>query len=266
MTCGGIKGKGQGVNNISALCQGLQLVKIRTKVVRLKRRRYMRRGAEHMDYGYTAIYLKNIYLLVNKDWFGNELPDVTVSVMAKAGTYGHFSMGKLWVTSMDQQHELNIAAGGLNRPIANVVATIVHEATHLYCYIKGIADTSNRGMYHNMHFKEEAEKRGLIIDKHPAYGWTLTTPSEALIIWCKENGLNDIDIYRTDYMTTTGKGNDSDGRVGVDGTNKGKSAGRKSSTRKYICESCHLTVRATRTVNILCGDCMRRMIKSELAG
>ena len=218
-----------------------------------------------MDYGYTAIYLKNIYRLLNKDWFGNELPDVTVSVMAKAGTYGHFSLGKLWVTSMDQQHELNIAAGGLNRPIANVVATIVHEATHLYCYVKGIADTSNRGMYHNMHFKEEAEKRGLIIDKHPTYGWTVTTPSECLIIWCKDNELKDIDIYRTDYMTTS-KGDHGAGRNGADGTSNGKPSGRKSSTRKYICKCCHMTIRATRTVNILCGDCMRKMIEIGMAG
>lgn len=36
---------------------------------------------------------------------------------------------------------------------------------------------------------------------------------------------------------------------------------RPSSTRKLICPKCGQSVRATRKVNILCGDCMERMIE-----
>ena len=34
---------------------------------------------------------------------------------------------------------------------------------------------------------------------------------------------------------------------------------KPSSTRKYICPICHQSVRATKVVNILCGDCMEKM-------
>ena len=34
---------------------------------------------------------------------------------------------------------------------------------------------------------------------------------------------------------------------------------RPSSTRKYICPCCKNSVRATKAVNIICGDCMEKM-------
>ena len=206
-----------------------------------------------------SVYLKEIYKLVNKEWFQGELPNVTVTVMERTGTYGHFSLDELWIAGEEHQHELNIAAGGLNRPIVNVAATIIHEATHLYCFTKGIMDTSNRGMYHNKRFKEEAEKRGLSISKHPTYGWTLTEPRDELMEWCKKQGLQDIDIYRTDLIYLTGNGMGGGNDSGKKGTDNGKLTPKKSSTRKYQCEKCGISVRATKEVFILCGVCMKIM-------
>lgn len=214
----------------------------------------------NMDYAECAGYLKNIYNLVNRDWFEGALPDVTVTVMERSGTYGHFSLNECWLGQGKQYHELNIAAGGLNRNIENVTATIIHESVHLYCFINGIKDVSSRGMYHNLRFKEEAEKRALIITKHPIYGYTLTEPSEQLLQWCKEQRLHNIDLVRIDTPYATGKGTGGDGNNG-DGNNgfdKGKQK-RKSSTRKYQCPNCHLSIRATRTVRIQCMDCEKQM-------
>ena len=48
-----------------------------------------------------------------------------------------------------------------------------------------ISDVSNNGYYHNMKFKATAEAHGLHIEKHPKYGWTVTTlapESEAWIV------------------------------------------------------------------------------------
>ena len=36
---------------------------------------------------------------------------------------------------------------------------------------------------------------------------------------------------------------------------------KPSSTRKLICPCCGNSVRATKAVNIICGDCMERMIE-----
>ena len=210
-----------------------------------------------MDYGQAAIYLKRIYEMINKDWFNSELPDVTISIMERAGTYGSFSLSKLWIKGTVQQHEINIAAGGLNRPIENIVATIVHEACHLYCYINGIQDTSNQNVYHNRKFKEVGEQHGLIINKHSRYGWTLTEPSENLINWCLINDLVYIDIYRLDNIFTVGKTDG--GKTGTDGNTGIETTKRKSSTRKYQCPRCKLSVRATKKVNLLCGDCLETL-------
>lgn len=116
-------------------------------------------------------------------------------------------------------------------------------------------------MYHNLRFKEEAEKRALIISKHSVYGYTLTEPSDQLMGWCKEQELHNIDLVRIDTNDSTGKGDN-----GAKGDGYGKDAGngddrhkRKSSTRKYQCPNCNLSVRATRTVRIQCMDCKKQM-------
>ena len=46
------------------------------------------------------------------------------------------------------------------------------------------------------------------------------------------------------------------------GTGAGPDGKRPSSTRKLICPCCGQSVRATKAVNILCGDCMERMVEA----
>lgn len=78
-------------------------------------------------------------------------------------------------------HELNIGAGTLDRDIADVVSTLLHEATHLYNLQEGVQDTSRGGRYHNKRFREAAEARDLKISYDPKIGWSITEPTEALI-------------------------------------------------------------------------------------
>jgi len=218
---------------------------------------------EIIDYATAAKYLKEIYCLLNKDYFNNELEDVTITIQKKAGSFGHFSLDKVWKREdgqvVDRQHEINISAGYMARPIENIVATLMHECVHLYNFSIGVKDVSSNGVYHNRIFKKEAEKRGLIINKHPQYGWTLTTPSPMLIDWVKKNGLVDIPIYREDYMVQVGGTGGADGNkpIGTDGAVK--PVKKKCSTRKYVCPSCNLSVRATKEVFIICGNCMETM-------
>ena len=44
---------------------------------------------------------------------------------------------------------------------------------------------------------------------------------------------------------------------------KDKPDNPKSSTRKYICPCCGMSVRATKEVNIKCGDCDIRMVNKQ---
>ena len=83
-----------------------------------------------------------------------------------------------------------------------------------------------------------------------AYDWSITSPSDALLEFCVENNLTEIRLNRNDVMSIA---------VGVGGTHAGTFTGtsvrKPSSTRKYICPCCGMSVRATRSVNIACMDC-----------
>lgn len=86
--------------------------------------------------------------------------------------------------------------------------------------------------------------------KERAYGWSITSPSDALLEFCVENNLTEIRLNRNDGMSIA---------VGIGGTHAGTFTGtsvrKPSSTRKYICPCCGMSVRATKSVNIACMDC-----------
>lgn len=50
-------------------------------------------------------------------------------------------------------------------------------------------------------------------------------------------------------------------KAGNGGTQTGGSTEppKRSSTRKYVCPCCKNSVRATKAVNLICGDCMEKM-------
>lgn len=207
----------------------------------------------------TAGYLEKIFRALNTDWFGGELEEPIITIQSTPSAYGHVTVAKTWKRKDDWRHELNIGAETLNRPIENVVATMVHEMVHLYNIAHNIQDCSRGGVYHNKRFRDEAERRGLVIGHHPSYGWTITEPSEALIDYIIAQGWDEIAINRGGGIWTPPASGGS--KAGNGGTTPG-TAPKKSSTRKYVCPCCGQSVRATKTVNIICGDCMERMVEA----
>jgi len=136
--------------------------------------------------------------------------------------------------------EINLCAEYLDRPMPELCATLLHEMTHLYNLQHGIADVSNNGYYHNKRFKDTAEAHGLVIEKHDKYGWTITALTEETSAWLAE-ALGDETISAARLPEYTG----------------GKKGGGKSKNRsiKYVCPECGTIIRATREVNVVCGDC-----------
>ena len=151
------------------------------------------------NYQRVSNYLVKVFKAVNEEYFENELEIPTITIQSTVGAYGHVSVSKLWTNGETATHELNLSADYLNRPIENVVATLIHEGCHLYALQKGIKDTSNRGVYHNKRFKELAEARGLHIERHPRYGWTLTEPTEETLDFCISHDFEDILIFRKSF-------------------------------------------------------------------
>ena len=211
---------------------------------------------ELTSYNRVAGYLNKIFDLLNAEFFEGVLSRPTITIQSTPKAYGHFSLrDDCWISKNGKTHEINIGAGTLARPIENVCATLLHEMCHYYNYVNGIQDCSRGNTYHNKRFKEAAETHGLIVTHTERYGWSSTEPSDELLDFVLVNELSDILINRNEFSGFV---------IGGTGTHSGtpipKLTKKPSSTRKYICPCCGMSVRATRMVNIACMDCDEPMI------
>lgn len=198
--------------------------------------------------------LEHIYNSLNTDFFDAALPVPIITVQSKPGSYGHCTASKVWKRKDGEAYELNIAAEVLDYPIEETLDTMLHEMVHLYCRENGIKEVSRGGKYHNRRFKEIAEAHGLQCVPCGQYGWN-TAPGDNLVEYALSKGWNEIRIGRSG---PSGRGYQVSpvGELMIGGK-------RPSSTRKYICPRCGQSVRATRQVNILCGDCMEPMVPAQ---
>lgn len=210
---------------------------------------------ELTSYNRVAGYLNKIFDLLNEEFFEGELSRPTITIQSTPKAYGHFSLrDDTWTSKLGGTHEINIGAGTLSRPIENVTATLLHEMCHYYDHENGVQDCSRGNTYHNRRFKETAEAHGLIVSHSEKYGWSATEPSDELLDFILVNGLTDILLNRNDFTAVP---------VGGIGTHSGTLSGgqrKPSSSRKYICPCCGMSVRATRTVRIACLDCGEQLV------
>ena len=215
----------------------------------------------------VAGQLEKMFRLLNNHFFEGALPEVVISLKKTVGAYGHFTCGKVWQAGDEQRYEINISSATLNRPIEETCATLLHEMCHLACAVgygskildengnpEPIKDTSNNGVYHNKRFKVMAESHGLEVEHHPKYGWTITSPGIDLLDFIESQGWQDLQMVEgvslLDVLGTLPKGS-------------GNRTKKPSSTRKYICPKCGNSCRATKVINIICGDCMEKMVVAE---
>lgn len=198
-------------------------------------------------------YLEKIYRELNKDKFNGELEECVITVQSSKGAYGHVTCSRVWIVNKAdgeaQRYELNIGAETLNRPIENVVSTMLHEMVHIYNLMHDIQDCSRGNTYHNKRFKEKAESVGLQIDYDKRIGWSITSPTEELLEYIIEKGWSEILLNRNSGITFLG------GSTGGHSANTSSGVRKPSSTRKYQCPCCGLSVRATRAVKIICAEC-----------
>lgn len=202
-------------------------------------------------------YLEKMYRQLNTDFFNGELETPIITIQSTPTAYGHVTVGKVWKNSKaeNQQYELNIGAGTLNRPIESVVSTLIHEMVHIYNLMHEIKDTSRGGTYHNKKFKEKAESVGLVIDHDPRIGYSITSPSESLIDYIIQQQWEDILINRQEGIRITVPPS---GKSPVSGSSEGLEK-KPSSTRKYQCPCCGLSVRATKVVRVKCINCDKEL-------
>ena len=207
----------------------------------------MKNGADR--YIETVAYLGKLYDYANGKLFGGELvkPVITVQTDERNKTNGWWSVGKVWHENAEDEgeHELNMTAQQLNRPIGEIAATLIHEMCHQYATVHDMKDTSRSGNYHNKLFKKIAEPHGLHVECVAKIGWshtTLTDETAAMIGEFTAENPPTV-IYRLPIMKSQ--------------------ITKNTSTRKYVCPVCGQSVRATKRVNIMCMDCNAPMAEEE---
>jgi len=112
-----------------------------------------------------------------------EIPDVVIvlasgSVGMPRGVLrlGHFAAMRWQHTRSQSQRlpEVFIGGEGLARGAADVLGTLLHEATHALAHVRGIQDCSRQGRYHNRRFQTLAVEMGLDVRQVPIIGWSDT--------------------------------------------------------------------------------------------
>ncbi len=202
--------------------------------------------------------LEKLFSMLNADFFDGalEMPIITIQNTPRA--YGHYSLSPLWQVKDCVKHEINISAGALDRPIENVVATLVHEMCHMYSdTVLSVQDCSRKGCYHNKAFKQIAEAHGLICTRTEKHGWSHTEPADELIEWILENGIQEIKLSRSEPNGVRIAGGDTAASSGA--ATKGAS---KSNSIRWVCPVCGMIARTTRPAFLVCGEDLQIMVES----
>lgn len=202
--------------------------------------------------------LEKLFNMLNADWFDNELETPIITIQSTPKAYGHVTTSdSAWTVKNEGKRELNIGAGTLYRDIDCTVATMLHEMCHIYDLQHGIADCSRGGTYHNKNFRHTAENHGLNVEQSSQYGHAHTSASDELLEWICDNSIPEIMLTRNEYSRSPIGGTGSYTPTATPTTAK-----TASNSRRYVCPCCGTKVRATRVVNLICGDCQQTMIES----
>lgn len=207
--------------------------------------------------------LNRAFDCANRDLFEGKLEKPIISVAPTTGSYGHVSVGMRWTDNKSKGYrELNVNPDYFKRGTLEVLATLLHEMSHIWNMQEGIQDCN--GYYHNKKFYTTAtEKAKLIIEKDRRYGWTLTRPSYMTVEFMIWNQINFDIIYRNDpfsWLSGIGKIGGLTGKGIQIGVGSGGSGGitptQKRNNYKWVCPNCGQIARSSKpSTNIICGEC-----------
>lgn len=206
--------------------------------------------------------LHKAFYCFNKALFNEQLPEPAILIQNrgnKKNVLGWCSTKEIWINEKDREkkYEINIVAESLNRPLIEILCTLLHEIIHLYNAINNIKDLSRNGTYHNKSFKESAESHGLIIEHDKRLGWSFTTLQDRTLNLINTFGLHEeyFFLFRVDRFSN------------IDGDGEGDATSERkprTSSRKYICIGCGAILRTTKELNVICGDCMIKFEEETL--
>ena len=203
--------------------------------------------------------LDALFEKLNDKFFESALskPVITLSEEGRKNAYGWFTIDKVWQDGQRGDcHEINICPEYLYRPIEDICETLLHEMVHLKNFQDGVKDYSRSGSYHNKKFQQCAEKHGLYAEQVGNYGYVKTSLKPETVNFIKSLNIEAFELFRKKAIKTRINTEDDDvsDDVGVDDADA-EDEPKPSSTRKYICENCTTSIRATKEVRVRCEDC-----------
>ena len=231
--------------------------------------------------------LGRLYDYLNREFYESALSKPVITIMPEEGKrkdsriLGWFTEYEVWnEKNGERAYELNITADYADRSWYEIAETLLHEMAHQYARENNIDDCSREGTYHNKHFSEIASNHGLTVTKTKKYGYSETTLTSDAQERVEQFKFEEELIYRRQTLDMGELIQLIEKQVPQDAPNRealiqdlvrgvfeGKMKITKNgvkpkrcSTRKYVCPTCGMSVRATREVNIKCGDCDIQMI------
>lgn len=199
--------------------------------------------------------LYRIFDRLNEDKFDGSLDKPVITIQkAKGGVLGHFTVNKVWQNKNDNEgtdnfYEINVNPTYLDRPVNEIVGTILHEMVHYYNKVNGIKDCS--GSRHNKKFKQTAEEVGFNVESDKTHGFAFTKLSDVLESYITESVKPNEEAFK--YFRNEGifkkKDNESDDDDGS-GNNK-----KPKRNYKYICPECGQIVKGKHGIKVKCGEC-----------
>ena len=200
-----------------------------------------------MEMGKTITALEGIFDKLNAIYFEGKLPRPVITVQTTPKAYGHCTTKKIWRTGEENgeaMYEINLGAEFINRPKENTCATLLHEMVHLYCTENGIADTCQKGRYHNKTFRDECVARDLDVEYDRANGYAHTSPTDTFKAKLAEAGV-DLTVRFARIMP------------------KAKAKAEREKAHKYVCPCCGQKVSTTADLSLICGICEVPMARED---
>jgi hypothetical protein len=217
--------------------------------------------------------LDELFVIFNFKFFGGDLIKPVIAVQSNQhrnpATMGWCTIKKTWrnTETKEEYYEIALCPEFFDFGVIELSDTFLHELIHLYHLQNGIQGCSRGGHYHNKNFKEKAEEIGLFCEKSGKNGWAITSLKPETKTFVESLNI-DRDAFKLIkkrleiFFQINGEGGNLLGQEGnVEETPE--TPAPRQSYRKYVCPACKMAVRATKDVNVKCGDCDLTMQKQE---
>lgn len=200
-------------------------------------------GMKFMNMEIIVGEIRRLFNEFNHEYYNGELKEPMIVIQsngAKKTTQGWCTTNKIWSgpNTDDKEYELTICSEFLSLNFYDTCDTVAHEMVHLYNLMHNVKDVNSNGKTHNKKYKEEAERRGLIVEKDFRLGFAKTSLSDDA-----KKFVDSLNLNREAFKWK---------RILIE---KPKKTKEPKPTFKYICPSCNSKFTSKKEIRAICSEC-----------